>query len=174
MREGAAVCMPNLDVDLVFHDPKTRSMREVPRPACPALRRRTGRSGRQCLRPRFDRPTRRRRRCRRRPLQRLLVSSAPPSTSTEAAARTARTEPLRARAAIRGAASAAGGANHTQPPPRELLLAQSDAHVEYERAARLPVVGGAARLAACSRSEEDVHPNRRTHRLALAAPHVCV
>ena len=41
-------------------------------------------------------------------------------------------------------------------------------------AARSPVVGGAARLAACSRSEEDVHPNRRTHRLALAAPHVCV
>ena len=105
MREGAAVCMPNLDVDLVFLDPKTRSMGEVPRPACPALRRRTGCSGRQCLRPRFDRPTRRRRRCRRRPLQRLLLSSAPPSTSTEAAAHSARTEPLRARAAIRGGSS---------------------------------------------------------------------
>ena len=27
MREDAAVCMPSLDVDLAFHDPKTRSFR---------------------------------------------------------------------------------------------------------------------------------------------------
>ena len=91
-------------------------------------------------------------------------------------ARTARTEPLRARAAIRGAASAAGGANHTQPPPRELLIAQSDAHVEYERAARLPVVGGAARLAACSRSEEDVQSSTQTeeHTAWRWPRHMCV
>lgn len=59
-----------------------------------------------------------------------------------------------------------GGGEHLKAPPKELLLAQTEAYVEYSRSGK--VVKGHERPAMKSRYEEDVFPNNHTYVLALS------
>ncbi|KAI9193260.1 Pre-mRNA splicing Prp18-interacting factor-domain-containing protein [Polychytrium aggregatum] len=53
-----------------------------------------------------------------------------------------------------------GGEEHLQAPPKELLLAQSEAYVEYSQTGR--VIKGQERAKLRSKYEEDVHPLNHT------------
>ncbi|KAH7701118.1 Zinc knuckle family protein, partial [Aphelenchoides avenae] len=53
-----------------------------------------------------------------------------------------------------------GGEEHLKAPPKELLLAQTESYVEYNRSGK--VVKGQERPAMKSRYEEDVFPNNHT------------
>lgn len=53
-----------------------------------------------------------------------------------------------------------GGEEHLQAPPKELLLAQSEVYVEYNRKGK--VLKGVERAAVKSKYEEDVYPNNHT------------
>lgn len=53
-----------------------------------------------------------------------------------------------------------GGEEHLEAPPKELLLAQSEAYVEYSRSGK--VIKGEEKTVAKSRYEEDVYINNHT------------
>ena len=158
--------MLNLDVDLTFHNPKTRSMREHPRPA----RRRSA-----------DAPDA--------AGDNACTSASTAQPAAAAAARSSffsstrrrrrpRQRRRRARRAQSRFALALPSVEQPRPPAAPITRSHrrasffsqpGDAHVEYDRAGADIV--GAARLEARSRPKEDVHPNKHTAALLWPRRH---
>jgi len=192
LREDRAKYLINLDVDSAYYDPKTRSMREDPFAGMPGHISTTGADGGSSVEAPGGQAaagsTYRGDLAWRRSgdytdlvqAQMFAWDAAEKGAEVHLQANPTQLEMLRKQYAARKGAleterrdailAQYGGAEHLQAPPKELLLGQGEAYVEYGRDGK-PVLAGAAAAAAAaaaagktrrSRYAEDVWPGNHT------------
>lgn len=161
IREDTAKYLRNLDPNSAFYDPKTRSMRDNPDPIKNPEDQEFG--GENFVRYTGD--------TQKHAMAQLFAwEASSKGVDVHVLAEPTKLELLQKeyekkkdefKSSVKGnVLEKYGGEEHLQVPPRQLLLAQTEAYVEYARDGR--IIKGAEKQIIRSRYEEDVFPNNHT------------